>query len=258
MGKLSIIPNGRNRAALGVQEMNPVPAAITFRTWVEAWRIIGKNDGDSVSSWLDASGNKQNAATSGSATVVDPTYKVNIVNGRAVLRFNGTTQGLDFVTTVDDSMTAAELFIVAKDDNDPPGAAQQAGAPLQMGGAAVSKLTHWPFTDGNIYDAFGTSARKTIGNPTPALTSFRCYNVRTASGLYEVDLSGATNPIFTTATNTVGFGQFGPYIGHANGNVDDRWFDGDLALIVVCPQVLTSGERAIVRAYIAAVYGITF
>jgi len=144
-----------------------------------------------------------------------------------------------------------------KVDNDPPGAVAQAGHPIQMTGDGSSRISHYPFTDSNVYEGFGTTARKATGNPTASLSSaFRCYNVRSAAGAYSTHVDGTTH--FSTATNTVGFGGFGRFIGHANGSTDARWFDGDLALVAICPEVLDSTDRDTMRAYITAEYGITF
>lgn len=231
---------------------SPIPAPLV---WLEASLITGKSDGDTVSTWTDASGHGYDATV---GSLASPIYKTNIVNGKPIVRFNGTTQGLSWSGDWTSGLTAAELFIVFKLDADPPGAAKQAGHVVQAGGVSgASKLSHLPFTDSTIYESFGTTARKTVGNPAASMSSqFRCYNIRDAASQYDVYLD-ATG-LFSTSGNTVGFGAYGRYVGHANGSTDDRWFDGDAALILIYGSVLSSGDRTLVRAYITSQYAITF
>ena len=67
--------------------------------WLDASRITGLNDGDSVSQWDDLSGNANHWAQ---ATVSkQPTYETNELNGRPIVRFDGVDDvlehaGLDF------------------------------------------------------------------------------------------------------------------------------------------------------------------
>lgn len=55
--------------------------------WLKADAIVGLNDDDLVSQWDDASGNSHHATQAVSDS--KPTYKTNILNGKAVVRFNG-------------------------------------------------------------------------------------------------------------------------------------------------------------------------
>lgn len=58
---------------------------------LRASEITGLADGDPVSTWSDLSGAAHDATASGSAR---PLYKTNIVNGKAVVRFDGTDDGM--------------------------------------------------------------------------------------------------------------------------------------------------------------------
>lgn len=67
--------------------------------WLDAGRITGLNDGDSVSQWNDVSGNANHWAQ---ATISkQPTYETNELNGGPIVRFDGVDDvlehaGLDF------------------------------------------------------------------------------------------------------------------------------------------------------------------
>lgn len=61
--------------------------------WLDASQITGLSDDDPVATWLDMSGNGNHATQGVGAN--QPTYKVNIQNGLAVVRFDGVSDYLD-------------------------------------------------------------------------------------------------------------------------------------------------------------------
>lgn len=63
-----------------------------LKFWLDASQISGLNDGDPVATWSDASG-LNNHATQATGSK-QPTYKVAIVNGRPVVRFDGVDDAL--------------------------------------------------------------------------------------------------------------------------------------------------------------------
>jgi hypothetical protein len=77
--------------------------------WLDADAIDGLNDGDPVTTWEDQSseGNDATQAT-GSAK---PTYQTNELNGKPIVRFDGTDDALDGARPVSSTGT---MFIVAK------------------------------------------------------------------------------------------------------------------------------------------------
>src|SRR3990167_10530119 len=60
--------------------------------WADASYITGLNDGDSVTTWNDLSGNDNHATQSTAAQ--KPILKLNIINGRPVVRFDATDDNL--------------------------------------------------------------------------------------------------------------------------------------------------------------------
>ena len=78
---------GTKRALLGGAEF--LPTQITgLQLWLAADRGLSLSDGDPVGTWPDQSGNGNDAAQATAAK--KPTYKVNIVNGKPVVRGDGT------------------------------------------------------------------------------------------------------------------------------------------------------------------------
>jgi hypothetical protein len=144
-------------------------------------------------------------------------------------------------------MSSGEAFFVAKVDNDPGGTS----GPLHWGWGSDTAGSHWPFAgDNQIYDTFGTTSRKTVGDPTPALTTMRVYNVRSATNAWSAHLDGTQ--IFSTATNTTGWGTGTHNIGF---NPTAQRLKGYIAEIILYSSVLSSGDRSIIHAYLNSKYG---
>lgn len=206
--------------------------------WLKADAITGLADGAAVSTWADSTGAGRNATQ----TFADeqPTYRTGVTNGKPVVRFDGANDYLKFAN-VFTGLTAAEVFIVVKIVLDPPTDGLRSGL-WDLG--STSDATHYPWTDGTIYDEFGTSARKSTVNPTPALTSWRVYNVSSGSGVWANTLDNVD--LLVTDINTVGWATT-PLLGvSADANFFYR-LDGDIAEFLVYNRTLTAAERKTVH-----------
>lgn len=207
------------------------------------------SDGDRVSTWVDrsAAGNDATQATSAN----QPLYKTGIVNGHDVVRFDSPTRAewLD-LPNLFSGATAGEGFIVVKVDTDPPGNGAYTG--LWAMGSTGTFSSHYPWTDGIIYEAFGAANRKTTVNPTPSLADWRVYNVSSAASDWKSRLDGTQ--IHSTASNTVVFTTV-PYIGRS---ADVAYcLDGDIAAVLLYDTVLSSGNRDSLETYLGDRFGIT-
>jgi hypothetical protein len=218
------------------------PASISgLVAWFKADAISGKNDGDAISSWTDSSGNTNHAVQATGS--LQPLYKTAIQNGKPVVRFDGTD---DYVQFGDASaLTAGTGFIVAKANADPAAASTNAG--LWHLGTHAATPTFYPFTDSNVYDAFGTDSRKSTGNPTPTLAAFNVYTVSSAAGAWTSWFNGTQH--FTTATNTVSF-PTDPKLGR--GIAAGVALLGDIGEFLLYNSALSAGNRQAVEAYLKA------
>lgn len=216
-----------------------------LRLWLKADALSLANN-DPVATWPDSSGNGNDATATGT---VRPTYKTNQINSTLpAVFFDGTAPNyLTFADNAFSSFTAAEIFIVVKILADPPPSGATSG---------IWKLypddgtTHYPFTDGTIYDQFGSTVRKTVGNPGPTLAAWRLYEVRSVTNDWQCYLDGAS--LFSTATNTVGFP-----VSARIGDGDSISLNGYIAEVCMFNKGLNSTERQQMWDYIESKYGIT-
>ncbi|HNC56658.1 MAG TPA: phage tail protein [Leptospiraceae bacterium] len=226
--------------------------------WFEADQLTGISNNNPVNSILDNSGNSRHfPAFSTSSPDTRGIYKTAQVNGKPAIQFihdgnsattsNTRYDGTNFLT----GFTEGEIFIIMKAASDP--ATSNIKGNYGVFGSDTTQIQHVPFTDGTIYDGFGSTARKNTGNPTNNLASFFLYNVSTKANLFTVRINGSQH--YTTNTNTVGWTTT-PRLGGQAGNFSSAGFDGYIAAIIIYNRVLNSSERAAVRAYCAAKYSV--
>lgn len=216
-------------------------------TRLKAHDIVGLSDNDAVTTWEDSSTNNKDGTGAGG-----PTWQTNELNGKAIVRFDGVD---DRFTLPDASaLTASTVFLVVKLVADPPTSGKT--GLWDFGSAAGSgQSTHFPWTDGVIYDEWGTTARKSTVNPTPALTSWRLYEVISAASNWRSFLDGTS--LFTTATNTVGFSTT-PRLGSSFDASTTYWLDADVAEFIVYDSALPddNDNARWVRQYVFDEYGV--
>lgn len=239
----------RHLASTGRAAINLIPTD-DLVLWLEAEDLTATlSDTDPISSWPDRSGVANDAVqTTGS---LQPLLNTGEINSLATVRFDG---GDHFILPQPFDGVGGEIFGVVKVDNDPSVAGTNPGE--GRGGlwdfGSHTLATHYPYSDGTIYEQFGTTSRKTTGNPTPLLTSPRLYNVSSGASTYTTRLDG--NVHYTTATNTVGWNA-APRIGASV--VGGFFMAGDIAAIIGYNRILTTTERALVQVYVADRWGLT-
>jgi hypothetical protein len=219
-----------------------MPLTLTdgLRLWLKADAGVSANQG--IDSWVDQSGNGNNA-TQGTG-VNQPTLVASQSNGRPVVHFDA-TQGQSFslpnvmVSATDPTQeaTAGEIFAVVRS-------------------AGTGSLWRWgtsgswyPYSDGTVWDDFGTTSWGSLGKPAQDLTKFHLYNISSSSSVWKQRFNGLVN--YDRIGNTVGF-QAGPTLGVSNTG----YLTGDIAEIIVYDHVLTSHEREVVGVYFTSKYGL--
>lgn len=232
-----------------------LPVTHDLMLWLKADAVSGLNSGDSLAQWNDSSGTGNHFANG--STGNQPTYISSGFGGKPIVRFDGTS---DFVTNVNfhflSSLPALTFFFVHKIDTDPPAIVQSGFTRLGQG-----SLSHYPFTDGVIYDTTGSAVRYTTGDPTFDLTRPHIYAVESTSGLWRNSFNGGAFFTFNgantvaindaTRPNSIGVSDPSTLTG---GN--ERFFDGDMAEILIYNTELTATERQDVTEYLLAKWSI--
>jgi len=175
-----------------------------------------------------------------------PSYNATGLNSLPSMDFNGTSNYMT-VPNVGLGLTSAEVFIAGIRDADPPTAPTSG---FWFYGSQSGVDNHVPYADGNIYDTWGATARKTVGNPASSLASKFLYNISTASGAWTARLNGTQ--IFTTATNTVGF-RTAPLLGKSEGAY---YYKGKFGSHLLLNTVATTTQRTLINAYFNTKYAI--
>lgn len=185
----------------------------------------------------DSNGNRPHLSTSQTHLGVDSLrFKQDTIVGRY----------FSIPSAVGSALSGAgqgEIWIVLKatsDDN----ASVAKGLHIIGSDSAVALYT---YTDGQIYDTFGTTARKTVGDPASDLSSqFRVYHTHSASADWKAFLDNVQ--IFTTGSNTVGFLTSGLFFGLSVGGAQrlDAW----VVEIVISKGIADSTKRAAMHTYL--------
>jgi hypothetical protein len=145
------------------------------------------------------------------------------------------------------SFTQGELFVVGKSNTTSGG--HNSGL-CDIGSGANGTL--WPEVDNNVYEAFGTTSRKSAGVIGAALRSPHLYNVWSAASDFKIRINRAD--AYTTATNTAGF-QASPRFA-ASAAVSSVYLNGSIASFIVCSQKQTATARSAWENWCKSWFGI--
>lgn len=219
--------------------LHPVVLIGGLQQWLKG-DSLGTVNGASISSWQDFSGNSRHASSPGGS---QPTVLANAQNGLSCSRYNGSSYfNLGNYLT---GFTAGQVFIVVRASQDP----NQSGTDgLWHIGNSASDSTRWSFTDGVIYDTFGTSSRKTTVNPSPSLTVFNIYSVMSKAGQWTSWLNNTQ--LYNTTSNAVSWPTT-PRIGQGVGF---SW-SGDIAEFLLYNKELSTADRGVVHNYLKSKWG---
>lgn len=215
--------------------------------WLDASQL-GLSNNDDVTSWTDESGNGNNGTGVGY-----PEFLTNQVNGLPAIDFNGTSDYFTFSGFLD-SATSGSVFVVLATDVDPSASYSTSANPIQHCGTTVD-VGHYKWTDDSkIYDAFGTSSRKTVGTTSTNITSWHIYDVTSISGGWDARLNGER--LYSTSSNTVGFnGSYDPVIGR---NISEAYnYSGRLAEVIFYSSAVSESNRQLLLGSLSDKYNIT-
>jgi len=228
----------------------PADLGSALRAWYKFDALTGSN-GDPQGAVTDASGNSFNLTQTGAQR---PTLAAADLNSLNTLRFTAASQQrYTLSNTILNGGSAGSAYFVFKLVN-------EAAATGLFHWGADGADSYWPF-GGTIYDDFGSTTRKTVGNPTPSLQSYRIVSLYSAASdcAYFIDggtggSSGGTSAFFSTGTNTVGWSGSSVYLG-INSSFDG--LDGWLAEVFFTNAKQSTTDRQKAEGYLAHKWGLT-
>jgi hypothetical protein len=213
--------------------------------WIDA-ALESYANGDAVGTMTDWSASGINATMAVSAG--KPTFSTTAgpSSGKCIT-FDGVD---DIMALASNPITAsgATMMIVWRNYVDPPTGSGN-GAPLAYWGTGGA-FNHWPFDDGVVYSGFGSTARKTVGNPAASLANWNVVTIVSVSGSFRFRVNGAD--VYTTASNSVGSGAT-PKLGQ-----DSYVFKGWQSAVYIWTGDIGSSNITAAETAIATYKGITF
>ena len=234
--------------------------------WLDAGTITGLSDGDAISTWNDLSGAGRNATGSGSAR---PTYETNELNGKPVVRGDGVDDYMSFAAgSLLQNVAGATLFAVLRWRSSPASsknavvvstsvASNFARAALLGGTAGSGKWSAGGRRlDANSYVGVGSSTSINTASCAIQEAVFDYAN----SNLYQYingTLDGSTTSFQTDGNTSDAASLLGTLFASYDGGSGAGFAGIDVAEILIWPSALSSGNRALVRAYLAAKYAIS-
>lgn len=249
------------RGAAGRGESFSPSSLASLTAWYKAdgtlWQDAGRTtpasaDGDLVGSWDDASASGLHISQAGTAR---PTLKTNIVNGKPVLRFDGTNDQLGRSVAMTALFAAAEasIFIVMSQDS-----TQANNTPVAWNATTTTNrvLTHATFAD-TVYwdfiDATATSGRVSVAQPSGWDNAFHLTALMRSDSSQVIRVDRAQlvsqDPTATTLSAATAVWSIGN-----TGSGADMFFKGDIAEVIVCNASLATTDRDNVESYLRTKY----
>lgn len=233
---------GAGRALLNSAQAFDPRTIVGLKFWLDASRISGLSDGAAVAQWDDSSGQGNHATQATAAN--QPVYKAGVINGRPVVRFDGSNDSLraPFGLAHQHTQFVVLRFVVA--GGSPAGFfasdnTSYAGGFIYTGGKLCVYETGANFSEGSTETAGVASIQSFISAST---------------GLnYRHFKNGAE--IVKTGTNNIGTGTPSQYVLGARAN-STSFSNCDIAEVLCYNSALSDSDRARVQNYLGAKYGI--
>ena len=171
--------------------------------WYSAEAETGYSNGASMTRWSDLSGHNNHAIPQGDT---HPQWQAATGPGSGpAVHFMGTGTG-DSATTsyfqlptgLMSAATAGEVFFYVRRDS-----GISAGNIGHLHGFSNPDFSFYTYSDGNIYDAFGSTTRKDSITPTMATDVWRRLDIWSAPSDWSMLLDGTVQ--HATSSNTVGW-----------------------------------------------------
>ena len=231
------------------------PEQISTRIWLDAadTSTIIKS-GTNVSQWNDKSGNNfyatgWNSPQSGTSTKI---------NGKNVIRFDYESEryfSLRGLTSGITASTGVSAFIVFSIENHP----SYTGGGLwyaQDYGVSPYPANHFTWSDGYVYDAFGSTNRVQLYPPVLAYPTL--YNVVSRTNVRQMRWNGSNSLAYSAGAGHAFSIQGDVYLGLSIWPYTANYYhDGTIAEFIVTDGTISTANRQRMEGYLAHKWGIT-
>jgi prepilin-type N-terminal cleavage/methylation domain-containing protein len=212
-----------------------LPIMTGLQLWISA-DSLNLFDGNSVGTWSDLSGRGNNVVqVTGSK---QPTFRANILNGKPIVRFDGTSSEMSLTNVVNTS--GMSFFIVAKWN-----ALNSYSFAIGLNAGTEGYLRN-PGTTNALFRPDGNVYTTIYQNGTPYTCSSPCSQFSVPSVL--------VNRVYAVTQNG-NIGASIKWLGRNEFN-NPTWWSGDIAEMIIYSSALTDSQRKSVEQYLGNKYGI--
>jgi hypothetical protein len=223
-----------------------IPSDISgLQQWLKADQITGA-DADPIGTWQDQSGNGKDITGTLSAR---PTLKLNILNGKAVARFDGAANALDG-TPVITGTTARTIILVVK------------SATVALSAIYCFDRNATPADGATFVVSPDISVRVSNGNRiftvNTGTTAFHVLTMSHAAAANVTAVSAWMDGTALTQSSTGAMAINGGSTGVRMGDspaIGVNW-GGDVAEVIIYNTELSAGDRASIHSYLQDKYAI--
>lgn len=223
----------------------PASLGSALTAWWDASAITGLSDGNAVSSWSDLSGNSHTLTTDPGGGAA--TYKTSIRNSLPVVRFDGSNDCLHATGVITADSTYEMVMVLAI-----TGAAGAIRVPLAnqrsspspfVGGAMISSTA-------NVRGLYSPGAYVTYAGGTYTAGTWERWSLTSAATLYVNGSSVQTGAALGAGADIrVGAAR------KTTSAILEFFTPMDVAEIIISTDVLSSGDRVALDAYLATKWG---
>lgn len=200
---------------------------------------------DPLAVWQDQTASVRHATQ----TVAGDRPKLEVtgaLNGKKVVRFNNSNTEFFNLPNFLTGFTYGEIFCLIKSVADP----LTAGFNQWRFGSDGANADYHPWSDGVMYEGWGSTARKTPGNASTPLNEWHLLHIVSKAGLWRMQLN--FGEFYSTGTNTVGW-TTAPTLGKGLGAL---YYDGYMADVFMFSTEKTVVERSGLIYRLTEEYGV--
>ena len=214
---------------------------------LRADKITGLNDGDSVATWSDESGESNDATEATNK----PTYETNVQNSLAVVRFNGSNDKLATASSLFTGADPRSIVVAFSHSGSKPYTYAVAG---QATGNSASTWflvqSRWNGVDGDPYLACYSND---LTGTTAVNQSFKVV-MAIYDGTDAFTYLGATQE--NTGAKTLNTGDAIFRLAHSNYGAEGEYLAGDIGEVIVYSKALDAAERTLINDYLTDKWGL--